>query len=55
MIQGRELSSDHRVIGTSAIINTQIDSAVGTNSGIFNNLFILWGKNRKKFFDIIYL
>lgn len=38
------------VIGTSAITNTEIDGAVGMNSGIFNNPFIIWGRYRKKFF-----
>ena len=37
------------VIGTSAIIDTELDGAVGMNSGIFNNPFILWGKYKKKF------
>ena len=46
----RDLSSDSMVIGTSAIINTAIDGAVGMNSGIFNNPFMIWGKYRKKFF-----
>lgn len=32
------------VIGTSAIIDTEIDGAVGMNSGIFNNPFLIWGK-----------
>lgn len=35
------------VIGTSAIIDTEIDGAVGMNSGIFNNPFIIWGKYHK--------
>ena len=35
------------VIGTSAIVDTEIDGAVGMNSGIFNNPFIIWGKYRK--------
>ena len=38
------------VIGTSAIVDTEIDGAVGMNSGIFNNPFIIWGKYRKKWF-----
>jgi chloramphenicol O-acetyltransferase type A len=38
------------VIGTSAIIDTEIDGAVGMNSGIYNNPFMIWGKNRKKIF-----
>ena len=44
----RDLSENHMVIGTSAIIDTEIDGAVGMNSGIFNNPFIIWGKYRKK-------
>ena len=46
----RDLSSDSMVIGTSAIIDTEIDGAVGMNSGIFNNPFMIWGKYRKKMF-----
>ena len=48
--QDRDLSSDSMVIGTSAIVDTEIDGAVGMNSGIFNNPFIIWGKYRKKGF-----
>ena len=48
--QGRDLSSDRMVIGTSAIIDTEIDGVVGMNSGIFNNPFIIWGRYKKKFF-----
>lgn len=47
--QDRDLSENSMVIGTSAIIDTEIDGAVGMNSGIFNNPFIIWGKYRKKF------
>lgn len=46
----RDLSENCMVIGTSAIIDTEIDGAVGMNSGIFNNPFIIWGKYRKKMF-----
>ena len=46
----RDLSSDSMVIGTSAIIDTEIDGAVGMNSGIFNNPFMIWGKYSKKLF-----
>ena len=49
-LQDRDLSEDCMVIGTSAIIDTELDGAVGMNSGIFNNPFIIWGKYRKKFF-----
>ena len=48
--QDRDLSSDSMVIGTSAILDTEIDGAVGMNSGIFNNPFIIWGRYRKKLF-----
>ena len=48
--QDRDLSEDSMVIGTSAIVDTEIDGAVGMNSGIFNNPFIIWGKYRKKLF-----
>ena len=48
--QDRDLSRDCMVIGTSAIIDTEIDGAVGMNSGIFNNPFMIWGRYRKEFF-----
>lgn len=47
-VQDRDLSADLMVIGTSAIVDTEIDGAVGMNSGIFNNPFIIWGRYRKK-------
>lgn len=46
--QDRDLSGNSMVIGTSAIIDTEIDGAVGMNSGIFNNPFIIWGRYKKK-------
>ena len=46
----RDLSEDCMVIGTSAIVDTEIDGAVGMNSGIFNNPFIIWGRYRKKLY-----
>ena len=48
--QDRDLSNDCMVIGTSAIIDTEIDGAVGMNSGIFNNPFMIWGRYRRKGF-----
>ena len=45
----RDLSADSMVIGTSAIVDTEIDGAVNMYSG-FNNPFLIWGKYRKKFF-----
>lgn len=44
----RDLSADSMVIGTSAIIDTEIDGAVGMNSGIFNNPFMIWGKYKRR-------
>lgn len=48
--QDRDLSEDSMVIGTSAIVDTEIDGAVGMNSGIFNNPFMIWGRYRKRMF-----
>ena len=45
-----DLSENSMVIGTSAIIDAEIDGAVGMNSGIFNNPFMIWGRFRRKFF-----
>ena len=42
--------TDSMVIGTSAIADIEIDGAVGMNSGIFNNPFIIWGKYHKGLF-----
>ena len=36
--------TESMVIGTSAIIDTELDGAVGMNSGIFNNPVIIWGR-----------
>jgi chloramphenicol O-acetyltransferase type A len=52
-LQDRDLSAESMVIGTSAILDTEIDGAVGMNSGIFNNPFIIWGKYRKKLFRYV--
>ena len=46
----RDLSAEYMVIGTSAIVDTELDGAVGMNSGIFNNPFMIWGRYRKRFF-----
>ena len=42
--------TDSMVIGTSAIVDTEIDGAVGMNSGIFNNPFLIWGRYHKGLF-----
>lgn len=48
--QDRDLSEENMVIGTSAIVDIELDGAVGMNSGIFNNPFLIWGKYRKRWF-----
>ena len=48
--QDRDLSEDSMVIGTSAIVDTELNGAVGMYSGIFNNPFIIWGRYKKRFF-----
>ena len=42
--------TESMVIGTSAIVDTEIDAAVVMNSGIFNNPFLIWGKYHKRLF-----
>ena len=44
----RDLSENAMVIGTSAVVDTELDGVVGMNSGIYNNPFLFWGKYRKK-------
>jgi len=42
--------TDSMVIGTSALVQYEIDGAVGMYSGIFNNPFMIWGRYRKSWF-----
>ena len=51
--QDRDLSNDSMIIGTSAIVDTEIDGAVGMNSGIFYNPFLFGGNTVKNGSDII--
>lgn len=46
----RDLSDNNMVIGTSVIIDTELDGVVGMHSGIFNNPFLFWGRYSKKWF-----
>ena len=39
--------TDSMVIGTSALVQYDIDGAVGMYSGIFNNPFMIWGRYRR--------
>ncbi len=48
--EDKDLSQDNMVIGTSAIVETELDGAVGIYSGMFNNPFIIWSRYRKKGF-----
>lgn len=45
----RDLSENCMVIGTSAVVETELDGIVGMNCG-FNNPFIFWGRYKKKLF-----
>ena len=45
--------TESMVIGTSALVNYEIDGAVGMYSGIFNNPFLIWGKLKKTFYKKI--
>ena len=42
--------TESMVIGTSALVNFEIDGAIGMYSGIFNNPFLIWGKFKKHLF-----
>lgn len=44
-----DLSESHMVIGTSALVDHEIDGAVNIYAGFYNNPFLIWGKYRKKF------
>jgi chloramphenicol O-acetyltransferase type A len=46
----RDLSKECMVIGTSAIVDTELEFAGGMYSGIYNNPFIIWGRYSKHFF-----
>lgn len=39
---------DHMVIGTSALVQTEIDGAVNIYAGVYNNPFVIWGRFRRK-------
>lgn len=40
--------TERMVIGTSALVQYDIDGAVGMYSGIFNNPFLIWAKYKKE-------
>ncbi len=41
---------DHMIIGTSALVQTEIECIVNQYSGKFNNPFLVWGRYRKGWF-----
>lgn len=41
---------DYMIIGTSTLVQTELDCIVNQYSGIFNNPFLAWAKYRKGFF-----
>lgn len=41
---------DHMVIGTSALVQTEIDGAVNIYAGCYNNPFLIWGRYRRRWF-----
>ena len=45
----RDLSENSMVIGTSAMPECTIDSAVNIYTGVFNNPFLIWGRRRRRF------
>jgi chloramphenicol O-acetyltransferase type A len=45
-----DLSSESMIIGTSALVESEIDGAVGMYSGVFNNPFMIWGRYKKCWF-----
>lgn len=44
-----ELGGDFMVIGTPALVQTEIDGAVNLYAGIYNNPFVIWGRFRRRF------
>ena len=48
--QGHSTVYLKNVVNDPAIVDTELDGAVGMNSGIFNNPFLIWGKYRKTLF-----
>lgn len=43
------LGDDYMVIGTSALVQTEIDGAVNIYAGFYNNPFIIWGRYKRRF------
>ena len=46
----RDLSEECMVIGTSAIVDTELEFAGGMYSGIYNNPYMIWGRYSRRLF-----
>ena len=46
------LDSEAVIIGTSALVSTEVDSIVNQYSGIYNNPFLAWGRYRRHWFKV---
>lgn len=44
------LGDDYMVIGTSALVQCDIDGAVNIYAGFYNNPFMIWSRYKRKFF-----
>ena len=49
--EDKDLSEECMVIGTSAIIDTELEFAGGMYSGIYNNPYIIWGSYSRRLFN----
>lgn len=43
-----QCGEEYAIIGTSALVDYEIDGAVTLYSGIYNNPFLIWGSYRKR-------
>lgn len=46
-----DLSDEYMIIGTSAMVQYELDGIVNQYSGIYNNPFLAWGRYRKHLFS----
>lgn len=48
-----ELGDGYMVIGTSALVQTELNGAVNIYAGIYNNPFLIWGRYRRAWFKTV--
>jgi chloramphenicol O-acetyltransferase type A len=47
----RDINDDQAmIIGTSAVVGTELDCIVNQYTGIFNNPFLVWGRYKRHWF-----